>query len=474
MVFAFGAALVPWSPVGESQREQAGPERPGQKEVDGVKRVPKRWARTAIACMMSMLFLAQNAGAADEELLQILLDNGAITHDQYERLREKEKLEAKDLAEVKVSVGRKGLRAQTADGQFAFKIGGRIHAQASGHRGRLEGDARNGTELRRARFDLESTLYRDWQWKAEVDFADNEVAVKDFFVGYTGLEALKIFAGHQKQPYSLAVEMSSNDIPFIERGIDTDLIIPFVDRAIGIRTDFSGEKWYVTGGIYGDSVDPEEANSEGWGAAARAVYAPILDENRVLHLGVRSAFREPADDEIRLRAETTHMSSLFTVDTGTLLNIDRAVLVGPEATLAWGPFSFGGEYNHAFVRRGGNDDLTFNSWHVEATWSITGESRASTYKIGSGEFKRLQPARNFGLDSGGRGAWELALRYAAIDLDDEDVDGGEQGTFTLGLNWYMNPNIRIMAEWSKILDTNSANRDAEDLDIFQSRVQLAF
>ncbi len=430
--------------------------------------------RASIAVVMALPFLAAPAGAANEELLQILLDNGAITSEQYERLREKEELEAKDFPKVEMSVGRRGVRVKTTDGQFAFKIGGRVHVQASGHRGRLEGDARNGTEIRRARFDLESTLYRDWHWKGEVDWADNDVGVKDFFVSYSGLDGIGLSAGHQKQPYSLAVEMSSNDIPFIERGVDTDLILPFADRAIGVRTDLSGERWYFAGGIYGGSVDPEELGSEGWGVAGRVVYAPILDERRVLHLGARSLFREPGDDQTRVRSETTHMSSLFTSDTGLLQDIDQAAVVGPEATLAWGPFSVGGEYNHAFLRRSGSSNLVFNSWHVEATWSLTGETRASAYRIGSGEFERLHPDRNFGLQSGGPGAWELAARYAAIDLDDEDVEGGEQGTFTLALNWYVNPTVRLMLEWSKILDTNSTNRDAEDLDVFQSRVQFAF
>jgi hypothetical protein len=31
-----------------------------------------------------------------------------------------------------------------------------------------------------------------------------------------------------------------------------------------------------------------------------------------------------------------------------------------------------------------------------------------------------------------------------------------------------------MLDWSRILDTGSANRRAEDLDIFQTRVQFAF
>ena len=52
--------------------------------------------------------------------------------------------------------------------------------------------------------------------------------------------------------------MSSNDLPFIERGTDTDLIIPFIDRAIGVRGDFHGEHWQVAAGIYGDSVDADK------------------------------------------------------------------------------------------------------------------------------------------------------------------------------------------------------------------------
>jgi phosphate-selective porin OprO/OprP len=428
----------------------------------------------AIAWVIAIGLTPNSAAAADEELLRMLLGNGAITQDQYEQLVEKEKLTAKEFQEIEVSVGSKGLRAQTTDGQFAFKIGGRLHVQAAGHNGKLASDATNGTEIRRARFDLEGRVYERWRWKAEVDFADNDVSVKDFHLGYTGFEWGNLFVGHQKQPYSLALEMSSNDLPFIERGIDTDLITSFVDRAIGLRAESSGERWHVAGGIYGSSVDPERLGNEGWGAATRFVYAPVLEEDRVLHLGVRAAFREPSNEDVRIRSESAHLSNLFTTDTGVLADIDNVMLVGPEMALAWGPFSIGGEYNHASLKRGRGDDLAFDSWHAEATWSITGESRASSYKMGSGEFKRLQATHPVARGSGGRGAWELALRYASLDLDDEDVNAGDQQSMTLALNWYLNSNVRIMLDWSRILGTSSANRAAEDLDIFQTRLQFNY
>ncbi len=422
-----------------------------------------------------LLLHGQAAVAADKELLDILLANGALTQEQYDRLLQKEDLETSDLRDVIFTLDRKGLRAKTSDGRYAFKLGGRIHADASGHRGTVANEATNGAEIRRARFDMEFRFLEDYLFKGEVDFADNGVAVKDFYIGYTGFDWGSLSVGHQKQPFSLALEMSSNDIPFIERGTDTDLIVPFVDRAIGVRTDLHGDKWHLATGIYGQSVDNNADKTDTWGAVSRFVWTPLRDEERVLHLGVRGAFRDPADNSVRLRSETTHISDLFTVNAGTLTGIKDAFLTGPEAAFAWGPFSIGGEYNHVWLRRNGGKNLDFKSWHVQTTWSLTGESRAASYAMKSGEFKRLMPARNFGLDEGsGWGAWELAARWAGINLDDGDVNGGRQGVLTVGLNWYLNPVVRLMFHWSKILDKNSVNSSAENLDIFQTRAQIAF
>jgi phosphate-selective porin OprO/OprP len=414
------------------------------------------------------------AAAADKELLDVLLANGAIHQEQYEQLLEKEELTPEDVRKVIVTMDSKGFRVRSSDGAFGIKLGARLHADASGHAGPSSSQPNNGTEIRRARLYLKGTVWEDFLFQAEADFADNKVALKDFLVGYAGASWGEFTVGHQKQPFSLALEMSSNDIPFVERGTDTDLVTPFVDRAIGFRGDVSGERWFVTGGFYGDTADADANGNEGWGSTLRGVWAPILGEEHVLHLGARGAFRDPDDEEVRIRSETDHLSSLYPVDTGTLMNVDGVYLVGPEAAIACGPFSLVGEYYHAFLDRSGAANLGFDGWHVEATWSLTGESRAASYRISSGEFKGLRPARNFSFRDGGWGSWEVATRFASIDLNDEDVSGGRQGVYTLGLNWYLNPALRVLFNWSRIVDGHSLVAGDEGLNVFQGRVDFHF
>ena len=380
-----------------------------------------------------------------------------------------------------ISFERGALSVRSADGLYAFEVGGRLNADFAWHSGDSDTGvaATDGTELRRARIELSGRFQGDWFWAAETDLADDLVSVKDFWLRYRGFDGVQLTVGHQKQPYSLAVEMSANDIPFIERSIANDLIVSFVDRAIGVRADTWGANWFAAGGLYGESVSPGATGDEGWGFAGRYIFAPIIEMDRVLHFGLRGAYREPSDaaSSIQIRDETANVSSLHIVDTGVLTGVDSITLLGPEFAYADGPFSLVGEFNRASVERTSAGDLGFSSWHLEAAWSLTGESRASIYRIDEGEFKRLTPARNFRRGDGGRGAWELTARYASIDLNDDGVVGGTEDTFTLGANWYVNPSARFMFAWTRILSTDGSTTlraGAEGINVFAFRAQYAF
>ena len=441
---------------------------------------------SSLALALVSAVTAAHAQGANKELLDVLLSNGAITQKQYIQMMGKVEAEEKEKAnEARVTLDQKGFNVRSADDSYAIKIGGRLHAQGSTHLNEGDLDPTDGTELRRARIEMSGTIKEDWRWAAEADFANNGTRILDWWLSYRGLDDVALTVGHQKQPYSLSLEMSSNDIAYVERSIDNALVVPFVDRAIGLRMDTHGNNWFFAGGLFGESVGPTDDDApdgaEGWGAVGRFIYAPVITDESIVHLGVRAAHRLPADNrqgEVRIRTETTNMSNLFITNTGRIENLDSTTLYGPEFGLSFGPFTILGEYNVAQFEREVGSTLEFSSWHVGANWLFGAAPYAKSYRIDAGEWKRPVPLQDFSLHSGGGwGALELAARYASIDLNDADVVGGTQDAVTGAVNWYINNNVRLMFDWTHIVDTDGSNevrREAQGMDILQTRAQWTY
>jgi phosphate-selective porin OprO/OprP len=438
--------------------------------------------------VLSAITMSAYAGSEIETLINMLHENGMVTDAQYGRLVDELKqnkiqtvkkeakvqqqlVEATKPSDVEVEV-KGGVTVKTRDGKFSTKVSGRVQADAATYSGDPEiGD---GTEIRRARINLQGTIYNDWGYKLQYDFAStgaNGKGIADAFLSYNGFDNMQIIAGNFKDPFSLEYEASSNHVMFTERS----LVNAFsAGRHIGTMVSTKQKHWSLAGGVFGDSLTAtngtNHAQDEGWGLGARATFAPINEKNKMVHLGLGLNYRDTGGFDIaqfKTQAET-HISGVNIVDTGTITNVTDFTKVGLELASVMGPFSAQAEYITTSVSRNNASDLEFNGWYVQAGYFFTGESRH--YKKGA--FGGVKPKSNVG--EGGIGAWELGLRYSTLDLIDADIDGGEADSVTLGLNWYATPTLRFSANYIDVLDVQGGTYDDQEPRIFQVRSQWAF
>lgn len=415
------------------------------------------------------------------ELFEVLRENRAITKAQYEELnilagddpaRQHNAKHDANMLDSEVQVSTKGgLEVSDTDGEFSFKLGGRIMIDTAWYQ-EDKNKLGDGTELRRLRLGAEGVLFNDWAYKLSLDFANGDVDVKDAIIRYNGFNPVKITVGHFKEPFSLEEQTSSNYFTFMERAIP-NAFSP--DRAIGIEARSHGKIWTAAGGLFGEAFDDyvDNESSESWAATGRFTLVPWLEKTRVLHFGSAFTHRlvnNKGEVKFNIRPES-HITDVKYLNTDDIADVSSITGAGFEAAGVIGPWSLQAEYIYAGLNRDGNmEDLAFDGWYLYGSWFLTGESRK--YKFEKGGFGKVKPHHNYG-------AWEMAIRYSTLDLNDGLVTGGDSNIWTLGLNWYINSQLRVMANYSFVNNDINANDNGslagnDNPQLFQMRVQAYF
>ncbi len=379
----------------------------------------------------------------------------------------------------------KGLRLNSEDGNFKLKFGGRImndwgwFNEDNDVREHI-GDQVDGTEFRRARFYTAGTIYGNIGFKAQYEFAGGDVDFKDLYINIQRLPYVgKFQAGHFKEPFGLEESDSSKYMQFMERGLN-NVFAPGRNTGFMLANHFMGKRLTAAAGMFrnsddfGDDNGGDRADEGGYSFSGRVTGLPYYENGgkKLIHTGFSYSHQNAHGDEVRYRAKPEmHMADRF-VDTGSFA-AKHSNIYNPELAAVYGSFSFQTEYTFANVGSDlddAGDSPEFSGWYAYGSYFLTGEHRK--YKKKSGKFGRIKPHRNFDLGNG-IGAIELTARYSELDLNDETIQGGRLADTTLGVNWYLNPNTRIMFNYVHA-DADIEETDDANADLFAMRFQIDF
>ncbi len=370
-----------------------------------------------------------------------------------------------------------GLHFDSNDGSFDVKIGGRIHyewayfEEGEGLERRIGENFMNDSEVRRARIYMAGTFYDNVKLKMQYEFAGGDVDFKDVYIELNNLPYVgNLRMGQFKEPFSLEEMGSSNSETFIERSL-VNALVPSRNAGILAHDVLAGGNMRWAAGVYrqtdsfGNGVGGRDYN-----LTMRVTGVPVYEDDglKMLHLGISASHQNYENDMRRFRARPESNLAPYLADTGTF-GAESGNLFGAEVAWVDGPFSMQSEYVHAFMegntRRYGNPQFWAAS--IQASYMLTGEHRP--YEKSTGIFGVIRPKSNYDHERGGTGAWELAIRYAYLTLNDGNVRGGRLDTIGVALNWHLNPSTRMM--WNYI---NADPSRGGNVDIFQWRMQLAF
>jgi phosphate-selective porin OprO and OprP len=353
----------------------------------------------AIAILLSVWPHLTFAGETEEkpaveQILDLLLQRGQITQEEYRTLQEKARQEqaagAKEPSAAILAGIEKGKPfLKSADDNFWIELGGRVQADfdaaESGTR-TLTGQFLDSQFLvRRARLNVDGTLYRWIGFRIEAEFTEG-VSLKDAYLDLAFFPELRLRLGQFKVPFSLEELTSSRFIDFVERSI-VNALAPAYDRGVMLHGDLMrGAINYYLGGFNGTGEDTSDNNGDK-DLAFRLALAPFRSSDSFWFKGLQIAGDVTWGNQSgsmspqgQTGARTPNRFTFFAAQPtfGDRLRYggDLAWLVGPASL----KFEYDVQQNaRDGLGPGGSDldDVVATGWYISATYLLTGEDRSS-------------------------------------------------------------------------------------------------
>ena len=398
-------------------------------------------------------------------------------------------------SQPKIILGRNGFSMSSSDSNFVAQLHGVIQLDS---RSFFQDGGNNGLDgflLRRARPIFSGTVFRDFDFNFTPDFGGSSVQIFDAYVNYHYSSAWQLEVGKFKAPVGLEALQSDANISFNERSLVTDLV-PNRDLGLELHGDVFGGTVSYAAGIFNGGTDyngttPVSSFQDDRAFEGRVFFQPWKNADvaplKGLGFGLAGTYlaNHPQTNSatgLTPGYNTDGQQKFFTYGAG-VNGAGANWRLSPQAYYYYGPFNLLGEYvdSDQQVALGKKSaDLENTAWEVSGGWVLTGEDAS---------YNGVTPRRPFDPRDGAWGAFQIVARYASLNVDSKAfTDGFASSTknadganaWAIGLNWYLNQNIRAdlsfsHTEFNGFTGTKAPGTvPAQAENVLFSRVQLAF
>jgi phosphate-selective porin OprO/OprP len=391
--------------------------------------------------------------------------------------------------------------------------------------------------LRRVRPIIQGTLFGIYDFRFTPEFAGGSASVVDAYIDARFHPTFKVRAGIFKSFVGLERLQSGADIKLMERSYVTNAILPNRDLGIAVHGDVFGDTLNYAFGLVNGVNDGAiigtgtayDGHPEGTGRLFATPFKNSDSQLRDLGFGVAATYTNFLGERNLNFTDTSAadgtrngLPSYLSDGQNTFFRYNSTAIadrerwrIAPQANYYNGPLGIIGEFvlerqavslttggsppaggagSNTFVVPNSNKKLNHNAWQIAFSYILTGEEAS---------FKGVKPKRNFNFGTGW-GAWEVVVRYSEINLDPDtfknpagtsytdayaDMSTSAQSahSVTAGVNWYLNPNVKVAMNYSYTTFDGGAGvgttpinaagtnvRDRADESAFFTRLQLAY
>ncbi len=406
--------------------------------------------------------------AADADDLKVLRDQIRALEQKLLVLERKQEIKDEDAATAakaapKISITDKGFTLASADSANSFKLRGLVQFDARVFLND-NGIVNNSFLLRRARIITEGTFAKNYSFQIVPEFgggsatAASAFTVLDANLGVTISKELQFKFGKFKEPVGLEMLSSDSWTFFNERSLATNLV---PNRDIGAQASgelFNGTVNY-SAGIFNGIADAASSTNADFDnekdVAGRVFVSPFKNDAgspvQGLSFGLAGTLGRQKGTSGRTAGYKTDGQQTFFSYAATTVADGQSWRVSPQFEYRNGSFGAIGEYVFSTVNvrpsaTGAKAELKNKAWQLSAGYVLTGEDSSATGVV---------PKQNFDFANGTWGAFEVAVRFADLKIDDKAfplyasaaTNADEAANFGLGLNWYLSKAVRLTFDY---------------------------